>query len=70
MVPQLLFHHGVNMPTTTKANNSMAWLGFWIFLSVLAVCDTWLFSKGYESILWERKTEAEKQLGKECQNGY
>jgi hypothetical protein len=45
----------------------MAWLGFWIFLSVLAVCDTWLFYKGYESILWERQTEAEKQLGKECQ---
>lgn len=45
----------------------MGWLGFWIFLAVLAVCDTWLFYKGYESILWERQTEAEKQLGKECQ---
>jgi hypothetical protein len=48
--------------------SNMAWFGFWIFLAVLALCDTWLFYKGYDSILWERRTETEKQLGRSAKN--
>lgn len=38
------------------------WFGFWIFMSVLLVCDTYLYSKGHNSIFWEHKTEEEKQI--------
>ncbi len=38
----------------------MGWLGFWIFLSVLLACDTYLFSIGYNSVVWEAKTDQEK----------
>lgn len=38
----------------------MGWLGFWIFLSVLLACDTYLFAKGYESLFWRAKTNQEK----------
>lgn len=44
----------------------MAWLGFWIFLSVLLVCDTYLFSKGYESTFWSAKTDVEKAIHKKA----
>lgn len=40
----------------------MAWLGFWVFLSTLLVCDTFLFYKGYESFFWKAKTDAEKVI--------
>lgn len=40
----------------------MAWFGFWIFLSVLLVCDTYLFDKGYNSIFWTAKTDQEKTI--------
>lgn len=40
----------------------MEWLGFWIFLSTLLVCDTWLFSKGYNSFFWTWKTKEELEL--------
>lgn len=40
----------------------MAWLGFWIFLSVFLACDTYLFVKGYDSVLWTAKTDEEKQI--------
>ncbi len=51
-----------------KENSSMAWFGFWIFVSVLLVCDTWLFSKGYNSIFWEWKTKEEQQLREQVIN--
>lgn len=47
----------------------MAWLGFWIFVSVLVGCDTYLFSKGYNSFLWEAKTEQEQAIHKKAANG-
>lgn len=37
----------------------MEWFGFWIFMSVLVACDTWLFSQGYNSFLWTWKGEKE-----------
>lgn len=40
----------------------MSWLGFWIFLAVLVACDCWVFSQGYDSLLQEHKTPAEKEL--------
>ena len=36
--------------------------GFWIFLSTVLICDTYLFSKGYNSIFWTAKTEQEKRV--------
>lgn len=42
--------------------NFSGWFGFWIFMSTLLVCDTYLFGKGYNSFFWERKTPEEKQL--------
>ena len=70
MVPQPLFHPGVNMPTTTKANNGMAWFGFWIFLAVYVACEAWLYSQGHETFFWHHKTDVEKQIQQqavECQ---
>ena len=40
----------------------MVALGFWIFLSVVVVCDAWLFSQGYESSFFSRKTDQEKKI--------
>jgi len=42
----------------------MEWLGFWIFLSVFVACDTYLFSKGYNSVIWTAKTDEEKEIRK------
>jgi hypothetical protein len=42
----------------------MEWFGFWIFASTLVVCDTWLFSRGYNSFLHTWKTPEEKALRK------
>lgn len=39
-----------------------SWLGFWAFLSVLLICDCWIFSQGYDSFLQTHKTKAEKQI--------
>lgn len=47
----------------------MEWLGFWIFASVFLACDTWLFSKGYNSIFWSWKTAEELQLRKNAIEG-
>ena len=40
----------------------LAWFGFWIFAAVLVVCDHWIFSQGYDSLLQKHKTEVEKEL--------
>ena len=49
----------------------LGWLGFWIFLSVYVVCETWLYSKGHETFFFQHKTDAEKQIqqrqSEECQ---
>jgi len=51
------------MPSNTKIENlekargnGMMWFGFWIFAAVFIVCDTWVFSKGYDSFLQTHKT--------------
>lgn len=38
------------------------WFGFWLFMSVLVVCDCWVFLSGYDSFLQFHKTDAEKEL--------
>jgi len=38
------------------------WLGFWIFMSVFLVCDTWLYSKGHDTFFHTHKTVAEKAI--------
>ena len=40
------------------------WFGFWIFMSVFLVCDTYLYSLGHETLFWKHKTAAEKQIQK------
>lgn len=42
----------------------MRWLGFWIFLAVLVICDSWIFSTGCDSLLQHYKTPEEKELQK------
>lgn len=38
------------------------WFGFWIFFTVFLVCDTWLYSKGHETMFWKHKTPEEKEI--------
>lgn len=38
------------------------WFGFWIFMAVLLVCDTWLYSQGHNGFFWTHKTDAEKEI--------
>lgn len=47
----------------------MAWLGFWIFMSVFMACDTWLFFHGYDSFFWKAKTPAEIELHNKAGQG-
>lgn len=35
---------------------------FWVFMIVYLCVDTWLFTKGYNTMFWQYKTEAEKQM--------
>ena len=42
----------------------MSWLGFWTFMAVLVICDSWLFSQGYDTFLQEHKTPEEKEIQK------
>ena len=57
------------MDTLMNSGVKMEWLGFWIFLSTLVVCDTYLFSKGYDSFLWVAKTTQEKAIHEKAANG-
>lgn len=41
---------------------NFAALGFFIFLSVVWVCDTWLFSQGYNSSIHTIKSDDEKRI--------
>jgi len=43
-------------------NIDLNWLGFWIFLSVFVVCDSWLYEKGSDTFFHEHKTDVEKEL--------
>lgn len=36
--------------------------GFWIFMTVFLICDTYLYSQGNETFFWGYKTPEEKQL--------
>ena len=35
---------------------------FWIFLAVFFACETYLYSKGHETFLFQHKTPAEKAI--------
>ena len=35
-------------------------LGFWIFLSVFWVCETWMYLRGHNTFLFTHKTDSEK----------
>ena len=41
-----------------------SWLGFWIFMTALIICDHWIFSQGYDSFFQSHKTPEEKQIQK------
>lgn len=43
-------------------NDGLAWLGFWMFLSVLIACDHWIYSQGHDSLFQTHKTPQEKEL--------
>jgi len=40
----------------------MAYLGFWIFMTVFVYCDYKLFEKGYDALLFKHSTELEKEI--------
>ena len=40
----------------------MATLGFYIFLSVFWICETWMYVKGHDTFLFKHKTDEEKKL--------
>ncbi len=42
----------------------MSWLGFWIFLSTVYACDSFLFVRGYDTYFHGFKTDEEKALRK------
>lgn len=37
-------------------------IGFWIFMSALVICDTWVYVMGHESVLHRHRTPAEKAI--------
>lgn len=37
-------------------------LGFWVFVSTLVVCDTWVYVMGHESVLHKHRTIGEKAI--------
>jgi len=37
-------------------------LGMWIFLSVVWACDTAMYLKGHDTLLFKHKTDAEKAI--------
>lgn len=39
-----------------------SWFGFWIFLAVFAYCEYDLYKMGNDTLFWQYKTDAEKQL--------
>jgi hypothetical protein len=39
-----------------------AWACFWLVVAVFIVCEAVIFLKGYDTLLWERKTATEKSL--------
>jgi len=49
---------------TTPTTFIFSFDGMWIFLSIIYICDTWLFSKGYNSFFHSFKTTEEKELRK------
>jgi apolipoprotein N-acyltransferase len=53
-----------------KKDTNLAWLGFWMFLSVYVASEAWLYSQGHETFFWQHQTDAEKQIQQkavECQ---
>ena len=46
-----------------------SWFGFWIFMTVFIVCDTYLYSKGNNTFFWQYKTPEEKILQMKLING-
>lgn len=42
----------------------MAYLGFWIFMSIFVVVEAWLYNKGHDTFFYRHKTCAEKQIQK------
>ena len=42
--------------------NISGWFGFWIFMIMLFLLDTWIFARGYDSFLQSHKTPEEKAI--------
>ena len=40
------------------------WFGFWIFMTVFFIGDTYLYSQGHETLFWKHKTVEEKEMQK------
>lgn len=44
-------------------------LGFWIFLSVLWICETQMYLRGHDTFLFTHKTKEEKKIRDRAVNG-
>jgi hypothetical protein len=44
--------------------NISSWGMFWLFMIVYAGISAWQFDKGYDTGIWEHKTDAEKEIQK------
>jgi len=42
----------------------MTGIGFWIFFSVFWACETIMYLKGHNTLLFNHKTEAEKAIAR------
>jgi hypothetical protein len=36
--------------------------GFWVFLTVLFLVDSYLYNKGHDTLFWKHKTDVEKKF--------
>lgn len=46
-----------------------AWAAFWLCCAVFIACDTYLYAKGHDTLLWQHKTPAEMQIQKRQAEG-
>jgi hypothetical protein len=44
----------------TKTFVFSGWFGFWMFMTVFLLCDTYFYSQGNESMFWRYKPVEEK----------
>lgn len=44
-------------------------MGFWTFLTIFFLVDSFLYYQGHDTFFWKHKTDAEKEIQKAKING-